>query len=85
MVDQKNVHHLRPLDGGGEPPDMEERLRKLEQSVSVIESNYATKSDIAELKAELHSSLRQQTMWSVGTLIAAVGLVFAVMRFTGGA
>lgn len=80
-----NVRRIRPVDSGGEPPDMDERLRKLEQSVAVMESNYATKADIADLKAELHSSLRHQTMWSVGTILTTAGVVFAIIRLTGGA
>ncbi|NHH86535.1 hemolysin XhlA [Cobetia sp. MB87] len=63
---------------------LEADVRTLREDVAVIKSNYATKADInelkAELKAELHSSLRLQTMWSVGTIIAAASLVFAIMR-----
>jgi len=80
-----NVRRIESASSGGEPPNMEERLRNLEQSVAVIESNYATKADIAELKAELHSSLRQQTMWSVGTVLAVAGIVFAIIRYAGSA
>jgi len=60
---------------------LESDMRSLREDVAVIKSNYATKSDIADLRTELHSSLRQQTMWSVGTIIGVAGLVFAIMRF----
>jgi hypothetical protein len=56
----------------------------------------ATKADLAELKAELKVDIaavrteiermgRVVIMWNVGTLIAVASLVFAIMRFTGGA
>ncbi|KJZ10430.1 hypothetical protein TW86_14120 [Halomonas sp. S2151] len=60
---------------------LETDMRSVREDVAVIKSNYATKTDIADLRAELHSCLRQQTMWSVGTIIAMAGLVFAIMRF----
>ncbi|MDT8895666.1 hypothetical protein RSO41_13495 [Halomonas sp. I1] len=60
---------------------LETDMRSVREDVAVMKSNYATKSDISELRAELHSSLRQQTMWSIGTIIAMAGLVFAIMRF----
>jgi len=97
----EKIRPLRPVDSGGEPPDMEQRLRHLEQDVGVIKATMATKEDIASaalsakndvtevknellsFKAEVHSLLRQQIMWSVGTIIAMGGLVFAIMRFSG--
>lgn len=73
---------------------MEERIRHLEQDMvsvkgtlqhmqSTLDTSMATKADVLELKAEVHSLLRQQIMWSVGTIIAMGGLVFAIMRFSG--
>jgi len=50
---------------------------------STLDTSMATKADVLELKAEVHSLLRQQIMWSVGTIIAMGGLVFAIMRFSG--
>ncbi len=79
----EKIRPLRPVDSGGEPPDMEQRLRHLEQDVEVIKATMATRSDVLELKAEMHSLLRQNIMWSVGTIIATGSLVFAIMRFTG--
>lgn len=68
---------------GGEPPDMEQRIAHLERDVEVIKATMATKADVSELKADMHSLLRQNIMWSVGTIIAVGGLVFAIMRFAG--
>lgn len=70
------ITHLRPVHTGGEPPDMEQRLRHLEQDVAVIKSTMAT-------SAELHSLLRQNIMWSVGTIIGMGALVLAIVRFAG--
>jgi len=91
-----NVSYLSGMrgDGGGsddgDPPmsdltarveHLEADMRSVREDVAVIKSNYATKADISEMRAEMHSALRQQTMWSVGTIIAMAGLVFAIMRF----
>lgn len=71
-------------DGGnGSGGGMEERIANLERDVDVIKATMATKADVLELKVEMHSLLRQNIMWSVGTIIAMGGLVFAIMRFTG--
>ncbi len=74
------VKHLRSVDSGGEPPDMEQRLRHLEQDVAVIKSTMAT-------SAELHSALRQHLMWTVGLvlggMVSIAGIVFAIVRMAG--
>ncbi|MCM2131445.1 hypothetical protein [Larsenimonas rhizosphaerae] len=69
---------------------MDQHMQKIEQSVAVMESNYATKADISDLKASIsdlnantHSLLRQMIMWSVSAIIATGGLVFAILRFAG--
>ncbi|SDK67249.1 hypothetical protein SAMN04487954_1237 [Billgrantia gudaonensis] len=76
MVD-RNVRHLRPLDGGGEPPDMDQRLRHLEQEVAVVKETMATKESLARTEANI-------IKWNVGTIIAVAALVFAIIRFAGG-
>lgn len=63
--------------GGG----MEQRIRNLEENVSVIKATMATSKDVSDLRADVHSLLRQNIMWSVGTIIAASGLVFAIVQF----
>lgn len=73
--------------GGGEPPDMDARLRHLETEVAIIRETIVTRDQLAgeigSLRAEMHSLLRQQTMWSVGTIIAMAGLVFAIVQYSG--
>ncbi|WP_106418191.1 hypothetical protein [Salinicola tamaricis] len=68
---------------------MEQRLRKLEQDVAIIKETVATREDLlretGSIRSEMHSLLRQQTMWSVGTIIVVAGLIFGIMRFTSGA
>jgi len=92
VIDERawNRKARQPKDGG-EPPDMEQRIANLERDVSVVKATMATKEGVSDLKfellefkAEVHSLLRQNIMWSVGTIIAMGGLVFAIMRFTGG-
>lgn len=64
---------------------LEADMRSVREDVAVIKATMATKEDlhreVGGLRAEMHSLLRQQTMWSVGTIIAMAGLVFAIMRF----
>jgi|GEM_PF-2361978 len=95
-----DVRKLRSIDGSGEPPDMEQRLRHLEQDVAIIKETMVKREEFlgetgsirsdmhrefGALRSEMHSLLRQQTMWSVGTVIAVAGLIFGIMRFTTGA
>lgn len=73
MVDKK-VRHLRPLDGGGGPPDMEERLRHLEQEVHTIRETMAT-------KAELHQALNAQTWKIIGLMGVMTGLFTLIVKW----
>lgn len=73
---ERNVHHLRTLDGGGEPPDMEQRLRHLEQEVAVVKATMATKADLAKTETNI-------IKWNVATIIGVAALVFAIIRFAG--
>ncbi|PHS48681.1 MAG: hypothetical protein COB05_05425 [Marinobacter sp.] len=77
----EKIVHFRPVNSGGEPPDMEQRLRHVEQDVAVIKSTMATSS-------ELHSTLRQHLMWTMGIvlggLVGVAGIVFAIVRLAGG-
>jgi len=62
---------------------MEQRIAHLERDVEVIKATMATKTDVLEMKADMHSLLRQNIMWSVGTILATGTLVFTIMRTTG--
>ena len=70
-----------------------EDIGQLKEAIARLE--LVTKDDIADLRTELrttHAKLaaeiermgRVVIMWNVGTLIAVAGLVFAIIRFTGG-
>ena len=82
MTDQLGAGYGAGGRGGGPmPPDLEGRIRQLEQDVAVIRSNHATKADIANLRADMHDLNRQAIMWNVGTLIATAGVILAIARF----
>ncbi|WP_217549031.1 hypothetical protein [Pantoea sp. GbtcB22] len=80
-------------DGNGGGDDMLERVKKLEEKVNslvtdiaVIKSNYATSSDvsnvkteIANAKADLHSALRIQALTIIGSVLATVGIAATVI------
>lgn len=79
---------------GGEPPMtvLEQRVEKLERSylaiekdLAVIKSNYATKADLANLKAGLSadfaSAITGQTWKIVIFMVATAGLSLAVARY----
>ncbi|WP_244370707.1 hemolysin XhlA [Rahnella sp. ChDrAdgB13] len=72
--------------GGGNM--MDERIKKLEESmndlksdIAVIKSNYASKEDIATLRTELHKSISGQTKWLAATLLGTTGLALAIAKY----
>lgn len=77
MTTKQNVYDLRPQDGGGEPPDMEQRLRHLEQEVAVIKETMATRESLAKAETNI-------IKWNVGTIVGVAAVVFAIIRFAGG-
>ncbi len=72
---------------------LEEKVESLVTDVAVIKSNYATKEDvstirveiaetnvrIADVKAELHSTLRALVTTIVGSMIAITGVASGVI------
>ncbi len=76
--------------GGGEPPmgSFEKRVESLEKGMSLIEtdiavikSNYATRSDIAELKSELTNAIITQTRWMMGFMATTAGISLAAAKY----
>lgn len=61
-----------------------ERLGAIEKGVSVIKSNYATKEDLALLKADLYRAMNDQTWKIIGAMITfgtlLSGIVFYIAR-----
>jgi hypothetical protein len=62
-----------------------EEKEKLATKVDLAELKAELKVDIAAVRTEIERMGRVVIMWNVGTLIAVASLVFAIMRFTGGA
>ena len=61
-----------------------ERLAAIEKDVSVIKSNYATKEDLALLKADVYKAMNEQTWKIIGAMITfgtlLSGIVFYIAR-----
>jgi len=83
--ERSNVHRLfkeaKTLStsggGGGEPP----RDAELHARVARLEATVATKTDIADLRSELHKAVSDLIKWIVGTLFVAVALCVTLMTF----
>lgn len=81
--------------GGGNMSELERRVGNLETDIrsirdsinivvtdiAVIKSNYATKTDIADLKTDISKEMLTQTRWIIATLIALIGISVAIQRF----
>jgi len=67
---------ILPPGGGG---TMEERIARIEAQIPHL----ATKADVLDVKADVEKMGRIIVMWNVGTVFAAVGIVFALIKFLG--
>lgn len=82
---------FKGLQHGGEPPDngpMEARVSVLEAKWESVIPTLATKSDIAgtkselsELRADMHKGFADQTKWIIGTAVAGMAVFITVMTF----
>lgn len=64
--------------------DLTPRVERLENDVSDIKATLArveTKMDSFATKSDLAKTETHIIKWNVGTILAAGGLVFAIMRF----
>lgn len=75
------------MHDGGEPPydgDMEARLSAVEQAIVRLDAtlpNLATKSELAELRADVHKGFADQTKWIIGTAFGGIAVFITVMTF----
>lgn len=67
---------------------LENDMRTVREDLTTIKASYATRDglndvrlEVEKVRGEMHSLGRQMIMWNVGTIIAAAGLVFTIMRF----
>lgn len=72
--------------GGGYDGGMETRVVKLENELSSIKvdvatilSNYATKADIGELRADMHKMNAEIKTWTLATMITIIGTMLAAI------
>ncbi len=81
--------------GGGDMSNLERRISNLEGDVktikegihsiavdvAIMKSNYATKSDISDIKAEIVKETLTLTRWMIATFLAIMGVSIAIQRF----
>lgn len=72
--------------GGGYNGDMEARVSALEDTLTtiksdldVVKSNYATKSDVAEIRADLHKMDSSIKTWTLATMLTIIGTMLAAI------
>ncbi|WP_189685761.1 hypothetical protein [Pseudorhodoferax aquiterrae] len=60
---------------------MEPRVSALEARLDTLVPNLATKSDLAELKTDMHKGFSEMTKWIVGSAVAGMAVFITVMTF----
>ena len=73
-----------PIDGprrAGDDGSMNERLAALEARFDAVLPTLATKTDIADVRTEIHKSTSEVVRWVVGTAIGGIAVFVTVMTF----
>lgn len=73
-----------PLGDGGDPPDngnMEHRVTALETRLDTVLPTLATKTDLADFRAEMHKGFSEMLRWIVGTAIAGIAIMLSILTF----
>lgn len=70
------------LDNGGGPPhdnDMEARLSKLETKFETILPTLSTKSDLGEVRSDIHKVDSSIKTWMLATMLTIIGTMLAAI------
>lgn len=70
-----------PPSGGGDDGSMNERLAALEARFDAVLPTLATKTDISDVRTEIHKSTSEVVRWVVGTAIGGIAVFVTVMTF----
>lgn len=84
LVDGNPSWRGSPIDrgtGGGDNGGMDARLAALEARLDAVLPTLATKSDVANLRADFHRELGGQTWRIIGTMLTAGALLTAAIYF----
>lgn len=55
-------------------------LSRAETDLAVIKSNYATKQDLSDLRADMHKSFAEQTRWIIVAMATLIIITTAVQK-----
>lgn len=58
-----------------------EDLARIEERIAAIQSNYATKADLAALECKFSQAENRMMRWCVGTMITLTGVFMAFVKF----
>lgn len=88
LEEQPKLPQVDPPGGGGDNGRMEARMTAVESSIVRIDAtldfmraNVATKTDIADVRAEMHKGYSDMVKWVVGTAFAGLAAFITVMTF----